>query len=334
MSISVPPLPTATPPALTAHDPRDPDPWLALALDQSLPVDPEARRALVHTQSSWSRRWMFPIVRTLARVALVANHALRAVLPSSWSSSRLLHRAIVWGLRRFVSPAANHLILRHFHVGSEILAFIAANVPGFTPQTVPLRPRRLDDLLPHAFVQHDINLYNFIIGLNAHLQQDCHPERSEGSSGGPGSLAALGMTEGSTLRPPARVDFSPITDGPFDIEPLPVGRLNRVDLQSAIEAYTPVYQLFLSARDFRRATDSLQLDETIALYVGTILGSTANLAFVANRHPLVPESTLDAARRLVLHGLAAEQLHYHLRLLKRRQGNADKFAADRDIVPA
>jgi hypothetical protein len=305
MNLSVPPLPPATPALLAGHDPRDPDPWLALSLDQSLPVDPEAKRALVRTQSSWSRRWLFPFVRVGARVALIANHTLRAVLPESWSSSRLLHGAIVWGLRRFVSPAANHLILRHFHVGSEILAFIAANVPGFTPQTVTLRPRRLDDLLPHAFLQHDINLYNLVIGLNAHLK-------------------------GEPLRTPARVDFAAITDGPFDIEPLPVGRLNVVDLQSAIEAYTPVYQLFLSARDFRRATDSLQLDETIALYVGTILGSTANLAFVANRHPLVPESTLDAARRLVLHGLAAEQLHYHLRLLKRRQGNADKFAADRD----
>lgn len=309
MSLSVPPLPPATAAALARHDPRDPDPWLALSLDQSLPVDAEARRALVRTQSSWSRRWLFPLVRLGARVALVANHVLRAVLPQSWSSSRLLHRAIVWGLRRFVSPSANHLILRHFHVGSEILAFIAANVPGFTPQTVPLRPRRIEDLLPHAFVQHDINLYNFVIGLNAHLR-------------------------GEPLRTPRQVDFSAITDGPFDIAPLPAGRLNFADLQSAIEAYTPVYQLFLSARDFRRATDSLQLDETIALYVGTILGSTANLAFVANRHPLVPDSTLDAARRLVLHGLAAEQLHYHLRLLKRRQGNADKFAADRDIVPA
>lgn len=305
MSLTVPPLPQAGVPDIARHDPSDPDPWLALSLDQSLPVDPEAKRALVRTQSSWSRRWLFPFVRVAARVALVANHALRAVLPDSWSSSRLLHRAIVWGLRRFVSPAANHLILRHFHVGSEILAFIAANVPGFTPQTVKLRPRRLADLLPHAFVQHDINLYNFVIGLSAHLA-------------------------GETLRAPARVDFSAITDGPFDIEPLPVDRFNFVDLQSAIEAYTPVYQLFLSARDFRRATDSLQLDETIALYVGTILGSSANLAFVANRHPLVPESTLDAAHRLVLHGLAAEQLHYHLRLLKRRQGNADKFAADRD----
>ena len=30
-----------------AHDPRDPDPWLALYLDQSLPIDPEAKRCLL-----------------------------------------------------------------------------------------------------------------------------------------------------------------------------------------------------------------------------------------------------------------------------------------------
>ncbi|MEZ6022560.1 MAG: hypothetical protein R3C16_03900 [Hyphomonadaceae bacterium] len=26
------------------YDPKDPDPWLALALDQSLPIDPRRRR--------------------------------------------------------------------------------------------------------------------------------------------------------------------------------------------------------------------------------------------------------------------------------------------------
>ena len=33
--------------ATMAHDPRDPDPWLALYLDQSLPIDPEAKRCLL-----------------------------------------------------------------------------------------------------------------------------------------------------------------------------------------------------------------------------------------------------------------------------------------------
>ena len=43
----------------------------------------------------------------------------------------------------FVSPDANYLILRHFNIGTEILAFIRNNVPGADEvvQTVALRPR-------------------------------------------------------------------------------------------------------------------------------------------------------------------------------------------------
>ena len=37
---------------------------------------------------------------------------------------------------------------------------------------------------------------------------------------------------------------------------------------TAIEIYTPLFALFLSDHDFWRSSNSLQLDETIALYVG------------------------------------------------------------------
>ena len=46
-------------------DPRDPDPWLALALDQSIPIDDGAKRALLMGSRSWSRRWLFPVARPL-----------------------------------------------------------------------------------------------------------------------------------------------------------------------------------------------------------------------------------------------------------------------------
>ena len=89
------------------------------------------------------------------------------------------------------------------------------------------------------------------------------------------------------------------------------------NLQTAIEAYTPLYQLFLRNNDFWRAANSLQLDETIGIYVAKLLGSPFHLFFSNNRHPIVPLSTLRAGFRLMLHGLAAEQLHYHLRQWKR-----------------
>ena len=46
-------------------DPKDPDPWLTLYLDQSLPIDEGAKRALLTGNRSVSRRWLFPIARPL-----------------------------------------------------------------------------------------------------------------------------------------------------------------------------------------------------------------------------------------------------------------------------
>jgi hypothetical protein len=65
--------------------------------------------------------------------------------------------------------------------------------------------------------------------------------------------------------------------------------------------------------------NSLQLDETIAMYVARIINDPLPLLMVNNRHPLVPHSTLRAGFRLVLHGLGTEMLHHHLVLLKRQQ---------------
>ena len=57
--------------------------------------------------------------------------------------------------------------LRHFHIGTEILAFIRANAgPGVTAETMPLRPRALKDLEDNVFLQHDLNVFNFINWAN------------------------------------------------------------------------------------------------------------------------------------------------------------------------
>ena len=91
------------------------------------------------------------------------------------------------------------------------------------------------------------------------------------------------------------------------------------DLQSAIELFTPLYQLMLTDNDFWRAANSLQLDETIAIYIAKILGMDYHLSFMKNGNPLVPLSTLQAGYRLMMHGLDCEALHGWLRLIKKRQ---------------
>jgi hypothetical protein len=280
---------------IATYDPRDPDPWLALYLDQSLPIDPVAKTALLKGNRSWSRRWLFPIVRPAVFAFFILVKIARGISPHHPNLNGALHRLIHWGLKTFASPEANTVILRHFHIGTELLAFIKTNA-AVDVQTVALRPRTLKDLEANVFLQHDLNVYNFIIQLNASLR-----------------------AQGRDLTPVDNLDFSMISDTPFEFEPLPTGWLNFADVQTAIEVYTPLYALFLPRADFVRAANSLQLDETIAIYIAKLLGTDYHLSFIKNGNPLVPLSTLQAGYRLMMHGLDCESLHGWLRLLKRRQ---------------
>lgn len=278
-----------------AHDPRDPNPWLAMYLDQSTPLPDHVKRAWLSELASPSRQYLLPFVRPLARLCMILIQILKVILPKRWSASKTLHRILVWGLKGFVSPEANWLILRHFHLGAQIIEFIERNAPIRVP-LASLRPLTIDDLADELFLKHDLNLFNFIIRLGQGL-------RSEGK--------ALSAVE--------NVDFSMMSEPPLALTAMPQGRLNWIDVQTAIEIFTPVYQLFLTDNDFWRAANSLQMDETIGVYVATLLNTPQHLLLLNNKHPLVPLSTLHAGHRLVLHGLSTEMLHSLLSQMKQAQ---------------
>ncbi len=280
----------------SVYDKRDPDPWLALYLDRSIRLDDEAKSAMLLSMRSKSRQFLLPIMRPLARLMMIVIQLVKTVIPNSFTSSWVLHRLIYFGLKYFVSPEANFLIVRHFHIGSEILAFIAVNAGKVKIEMNPLKPNRLEDLVDDVFLKHDLNLFNFVIQLNEQLR-----------------------TQDRDIEPPARINFDCITDGAFPIEEFPRRWTNIIDVQTAIELYTPLYQLFLTDNDFWRAANSLQLDETIGVYVARILNDPRYLGLINNKHPMVPLSTLAAGFRLLLHGLAAESLHATLREFKQKQ---------------
>jgi hypothetical protein len=287
-------------PDLADWDRSDPDPWLALSMDRSLPIAAEAKAALIRDQRSRSRQFLLPIVRPFARLWIIVAQLVHTVTPRWPHAPRFLHASIAFGMKHFLTPDANRLILRHFHLGAQILRFISDNAtPGYHPQLEPMTPRRIDDVRANLFLNHDLNIYNFLIGLNAELDR-----------------------RGTDIAKVARIDFSAIAED-VELEDLPRGRFNVIDLQTAIECYTPAYAMFLTDRDFWRATNSLQLDETIGLYAARLTGEEKHLAMVVNGHPLVPHSTLRAGFRLMLHGLSTELLHGFLLHMKRRQAEME-----------
>lgn len=281
-------LPRSCPALHAPHNPSDPDPWQALWLDRSTPLTPAVKEAWLRDSNTASRQYLLPFVRPLARVAIVLLQVFKTVTPKWLSSSRILHRILARALAMFASPEANWLILRHFWIGSENLAFLSGNIKGGNIPLNPLLPRDLPDLLDHLFIKHDLNVFNFISQLNLNLNQQ-------------------GILE---IEPNTELDFSMISDdGHFPIAPQNDGWLNKVDLQTCIDLFTPIYQLFLSDRDFWRSVHSLQLDETIGLYAAQVLRKPEALILVNNKHPLVIPTSWSAGYRLVLHGLSSEMLH-------------------------
>ena len=286
---------------LTGHDPEDPSPWLALFLDESVPLHPEVKKAWLTDSSSWSRQYLLPFVRPLAKIAIVVVQILKVFLPRRLRASAPLHLLLAWALDRFATPEANFLILRHFHAGAENLGWLNENLANNAVPVDSLRPVAIADLKDNLFVRHDINLYNFIIYLNRYLKES-----------------------GKTIEP-QRCRFDAIsTEGDFPVRlaDMPRRRTNVIDLHTCIEIFTPVYQLFLTDSDFWRATHSLQLDETVSMYGSRLLGRPEVLSLVNNKHPMVPDVTYNGAFRLVLHGLTTEVMHRFLVLEKARAQSA------------
>lgn len=282
-----------TPFDINKHDKGNPNPWLALALDQSTFINQAAKEALLINNASFSRRVLLPIIRPFARLFIGIFRLIRLFIPEKMTSSKFLHNTICWGMRNFVSKEANYLILRHFNMGSQVLKFMSDNLGEGKLPAHPLKPKNIEGLRDNVFVQHDLNIYNFVIELNKHLN-----EKNK-------RIAPIEMKD---------IDFSAIQD--FEIEEMPDKWHNFLDLQSAIELYTPLFALLLSREDFERASNSLQLDETIAVYAATIFNRGEIMGLVNNKHPMVPLSTVEAGFRLMLHGIDAENLYGFIKYMR------------------
>lgn len=279
---------------MIAHDRNDPDAWLAVETDMSLPMDPMAKSAWVKDSSRWSRQFLFPIVKPFMKLLMGLLQVYKFFFPKALTSSLLLHRIIVKGLKTFVTPEGNYLLIRHFHLGSQVLDFLKDNVPEVELETVGLYPMTIDDFKDNLILKHDINLYNFVIDFNRELKE-----------------------KKVKLAQRSSINFNSLSQPNITPADLPNGTFNIIDIQTAIEIILPLFQLLLTDREFWRSTHSLQLDETIGLYFAQLLGLHNRLHLVNNRHPLVPVSTGEAGHRLALHSLSTEVLHGMLMELKK-----------------
>ena len=265
--------------------------WEALAGDPTFNFDRHALALLRRDQSRWSHRWVRPPARVLSRIVVAVIVLVKRVLPFQFSSHRLLDRLGIWFMTRFVSEEGGELLLRHFVIETNVLAFIARN-SGYEEPT--LRPNRLDELDENAVIVHDLNLYQV--------------------------LAALG---GRPLpRPEVRsapLDYSMLEVGP--IQHSTTRKWLRLDLETGLALMNIVFSLLTTSGEYRRAVHSLQLDESVLAILAELTGDEVFRSWKPAGYIPIVRTNRDVPRDLFAHAVIHEYIHARLSDNARRCGD-------------
>jgi hypothetical protein len=282
-----------------SHDRRNPNTWDAIYLDQAVPLDPLAKAYMVKDLQNWTRNYLLLPIKLIANLFLAVIMTVKRLLPFQFNHYRLMHRIAAWFLNTCVTPEACYLIVRHICLGSNIVNFLIDNGPDRTITKFTLYPRTVADLAKDAFLEHDLILYNFVLDYNqARLQ---NPDWLD-------QVRQRGL------------DYSSIQTVQVDVDISQRGRLQILDLESAIELFKVIYSLCLTSDEFERAVLSLEFDENFGCYFSEVTNDYRWNHLITNRHPLAPDSAFGAARRLLLHGIVTEYLHRHLEIAARATG--------------
>jgi hypothetical protein len=253
----------------------------ALRGDPTFHFDRHALDLLETDQTRWSYRYLRPVARLMSRVTVALITLIKRVLPFEFSNHNLLDRLGIWFLSRFISEEGGELLLRHFVIETNVLAFIAANT-GLDQPT--LRPEGLDDLDDNAVIVHDLNLYQVLSDL-----------------------------DGRPLSHPDWLDYSMLEIGPIKVSR--TRRLLRLDLETGLSMMNIAFCLLTTSDEYRRAVHSLQLDESLLAILAELTDDPMFLQWKPAGYIPIVRTNRDVPRDLFAHAVIHEYIH--ARLLQR-----------------
>lgn len=252
----------------------------ALRGDPSLYFDRGALRLLELDQRGFSHRFIRPPMRGISRLLVAVIVFIKRILPVEFSAHHTLDRLGIWFLSRFVSAEGASLLLRHFVVETNVLAFIARNA-GVTEAT--LRPVSLDHLGDNAVIVHDLNVYELLAGLEGKdlYQRGSYP-----------------------------LDYSML-----EVPAIDAGSQHRwlkLDLETGLSCMNIAFSLLTTNLEYQRAVHSLQLDECLLGCLAELTGDEAFRAWRPPGYALVVRTNRDVPRYLYGHAVVHEYIHGRL----------------------
>jgi hypothetical protein len=266
---------------MTTPTPHDPSIWEAISADPAVPLDRGLVRKIVEDQQRPSRQWLYPLVRIVSRVIVAMVSILKRFIPRRWMSLETMDALCLWFLRRFVSPDAVELLIRHFVIETNLLNFLIRNTPAAI-EPVSLRPLTLAGLGDHAVVEHDLNVYDVFIAL-----------------------------DGAAVSRRDPLDFQQLDVPTLDPERRR-RRFVRLDIQTALCFMNIPFSFALSRDEYRRAVHSMRFDDSLLDVLATITGDDDFLRWKAGTLSLRVDSNVDVPQTVYTHALICEFAHARL----------------------
>jgi hypothetical protein len=277
---------------LSTEPNRRRSPYLqAIAVDNTLPIDPVAVDLWLRDIENPLRWIVRPVLQFVFAVLLHITWALKRLPLPQFSAHGLLQRMICWFCRNAVSTEANLLILRHFATESNILNFLRDNTAVGEVPPLGLYPARIDDLLEHTFVRHDQELFRMMQALGR-WDETPWPKPA-------------GELRWTSWRPLALVPTS-----------LPRKATQVLDFETAHALFMCLFCFLLTAEEYRDSINGFNLDQSIAIRIGKMIGDPYLAELAYNKHPLYLVGPWNLSQRFLMHGFFTEYLHGRLEQLR------------------
>jgi hypothetical protein len=259
----------------------------AVVVDDAIPIDPAAVELWftdLHRRSRWIIR---PILQVIFAILLHLTWALKRLPLPQFSAHTLLKKQICFYCKYFVTPETNELILRHYTTESNILNFMQENMQPNDVPPLTLYPKTVDDMLRDTFIEHDQELFRMIRDL------------------GPADR---------TSWPKARKDLKWSQWRPMEIdESVRKRRWTQVlDFETAHALFMCLFCFLLTAEQYRDSINGFNLDQSIAIKIGELIGDPTLVEYAYNKHPLYLVGPWNLGQRFLMHGFFTEYLHARL----------------------
>lgn len=264
----------------------------AVEVDNTLPIDPAALELWLRDVENPLRWTARPLLQFLFAVLLHVTWFVKRLPLPQFRAHGVLQATICWFCRHFVSPEANRLILRHYATESNLLNFLLDNGPACAAAPIALYPQRIDDMLRDSFVQHDQELFR--------LMRELGPFDAQRARRAPGDLSwrhwrAIDPALGTGERRWSQV----------------------CDFETAHALFMCLFCLLLTAEEYRDAINGFNLDQSIAIRIGAIIGDPTVVEMAYNKYPHYLVGPGNLGQRFLMHGFFTEYLHERLELLRR-----------------